>query len=65
MVGTGRATPCRNCMDRLKKHYCHLAEGWLLARKAAWALSWCMATDSADYCMLINEWCGQSYETAY
>ena len=30
--------------------------GWFLARKAAWALSGCMATDSADYYMLVNEW---------
>ena len=43
-------------MDRLRKHYSHLAEGWFLARKAAWSLSGCMATDSADYYMLVNEW---------
>ena len=42
-------------MDRLTKHS-HLAEGWFLARKAAWALSGCVTTDNADYCMLINEW---------
>ena len=53
MVGTGRATPPHDCMDRLRKHYSHLAEGWFLA---AWALSGCMATDSADYYMLVNEW---------
>ena len=34
----------------------HLAEGWFLARKAAWSLSGCMATDNADYYMLVNEW---------
>ena len=56
MVGTGRATPRPDCMDRLRKHYSHLAEGWLLARKAAWVLSGCMATDSADYYMPVNEW---------
>ena len=55
MVGTRRATPRSDCMDRLRKHYSHLAEGWFLARKAAWALSGCMATDSADYYMLVNE----------
>ena len=49
MVGTRRATPRSDCMDRLRKHYSHLAEGWFLARKAAWSLSGCMATDSADY----------------
>ena len=48
MVGTRRATPRSDCMGRLKKHYSHLAEGWFLARKAAWSLSGCMATDSAD-----------------
>ena len=54
MAGTGRATPHPDCMDRLRKHYSHLAEGWFLARKAAWSLSGCMATDSADYYMLVN-----------
>ena len=43
-------------MDRLRKHYSHLAEGWFLARKAAWVLRGCMATDSADHYMLCNEW---------
>ena len=56
MVGTRRATPRSDCMDRLRKHYSHLAEGWFLARKAAWSLRGCMATDSADYYMLVNEW---------
>ena len=56
MVGTGRATSRPDCMDRLKKHYSHHVEGRFLARKAAWALSRCMATDSADYYMLVNEW---------
>ena len=68
MVGTGRATPRPDSMDRLRKHYSHLAEGWFLARKAAWpwALSGCMATDtSADYYMLVNEWAWSSHETAY
>ena len=49
MVGIGRAIPRPDCMDRLRKHYPHLPESWFLARKAAWALSGCMATDSADY----------------
>ena len=55
-----RATPCPDFMDRLRKHCSHLAEGWFLARKASWALSGCMAADSADY-----SGCGQSHETAY
>ena len=38
MVGTwARSHP--DCMDRLRKHYFHLVEGWFLARKAAWSLS--------------------------
>ena len=53
MVGTRRATPRPDCMDRLRKHHPHL-EGWFLARKAAWSLSGCMATDSADYYMLVK-----------
>jgi len=48
MVGTEWA--------RLTQHYSHLVEGWFLARKAALALSGCMTTDSADYCMLVNDW---------
>jgi len=56
MVGTQRATPRPDCMDRLRKHYSHLAEGWFLARMAACALSGCMVADSADYYMLVNEW---------
>jgi len=68
MVGncTGRATPCPDCIDKLRKHYSHLAEGWFLTRKAAnWALSRCMATNSADYCKLVMSGCGQSHETTY
>ena len=30
MVGTQRATPRSDCIDRLRKHYSHLAEGWFL-----------------------------------
>ena len=65
MVGTQRASPRSDCMDKLRKYYSNLAEGWFLARMAAWSLSGCMATDSADYYMLVNGGCGQSYETAY
>ena len=56
MVGTRWATPCPDCMDRLRKHYSHHAEGWLLARKAACYLSGCKATYSTDYYMLVNGW---------
>ena len=55
-LAPGGLPPRPDYMDRLRKHYSHLAEGWFLARKAAWALSGCMATDSADYYMLVNEW---------
>ena len=54
MVGTRWATPRPDCMDRLRKHYSHLAE--YLARKAAWSLSGCMATIVLDYYTLVNEW---------
>ena len=36
--------------------YSHLVGGSFLAAKAVWALSGCMTTESADYCMLVNEW---------
>ena len=39
-----------------RKHYSHLVVGSFLTRKAAWALSGCMTTESADCCMLVNEW---------
>ena len=51
-LGPGR--PPR--MDGVRKHYSRLAGSWFLARLAAWALSGCMTTHSADYCMLVNEW---------
>ena len=31
MVGTGWATSCPDCMDRLRKHYSHLVGGSFLA----------------------------------
>ena len=34
MVDTRRATSRHDCMDWVRKHYSHLAEGWFLARKA-------------------------------
>ena len=56
MVGTGWANSCSGCMDRLRKCYCHLVGGLFLAGKTAWALSGCLTTESAGYCMLVNEW---------
>jgi len=56
MVGTGWATSHPDCMDMLRKHYSHLVGSWFLARKVVWAMSGCMAIDSVDHCMLMNEW---------
>ena len=56
MVGIRWANSRPGCMDRLRKRYSHLVGVSFLAGKAAWALSGCMTTESADYCMLINEW---------
>ena len=56
MVGTGWANSCPGCMDRLRKCYSHLVGGSFLARKVAWTLSRCMTTESADYCIFVNEW---------
>ena len=56
MVGTEWANSCPGCMDRLRKRYFHLVEGSFLAEKVAWTRSGCMTTESADYCMLVNEW---------
>ena len=59
MVGARWATSRPDCMDRLRKHYPHLVEGWFLVKKAAWALSGCMATNSAECCMLVKSGRGQ------
>ena len=56
MVGTGWANSCPGCMDRLRKRYSHLVGGPFLAGKVVWTLRGCMQTESADYCMLVNEW---------
>ena len=56
VVRTGWANSCPGCMDRLRKRYSHLVGGSFLTGKAAWALSGCMTTESADCCMLVNEW---------
>ena len=41
----GGPPPALTAWTGLEKHCSHLVEGWFLARKAAWALSGCMATD--------------------
>ena len=56
IAGTRWANSCPGCMNRLRKRYSHLVVGSFLAGKAAWALSRYMTTESADYCMLVNEW---------
>ena len=43
-------------MDRLGKRYSHLVGGSFQAGKATWDLSGCLTNESADYCMLVNEW---------
>ena len=45
-------------MDKFRKHYSHLMGGSFPAVKAAWALSRCLTTESADYCMLVNHGVG-------
>ena len=56
MVGTRWANSFPGCMDRLRKCYSHLVGGSFLAGEAAWVLSGCLTTESADYCMLVKEW---------
>ena len=54
MVGTGWASSHPGCMDRLKKRHSYLVGGSFLAGKVAWAMSGCLTTKSADYCMLVS-----------
>ena len=56
VVRTGWPNSCPGCTDRLRKRYSHLLRGLFLAGKAAWTLSWFLTTESAEYCMLVNEW---------
>ena len=43
-----------NATHRLRKCYSHFLGGSFLAGKAG--LSGCLTTESADHCMLVNEW---------
>ena len=43
-------------MSRLRKRYSHYSGGSFLAGKPSLALSVCLPTQSADHCMLVNEW---------
>ena len=56
VVSTRYANSCPGCMSRLRKRYSHLLGGSFLAGKASRALSGCVPTESANYCMLVNEW---------
>ena len=56
VVGTGWANSRPGCMSRLRKCYSHPSVGSFLAGKASWALSGCLPIESADHCMLVNEW---------
>ena len=56
MVGNWLANSRPGCTSRLRKRYSHLLGGSYLAGKASWAPSRCLPTESADYCMLVNEW---------
>ena len=56
MVGIGWANSQPGCMSKLRKCYFHLSGGSFLAGKASCALSGSLPIESADCCMLINEW---------
>ena len=43
-------------MNRLIKCYPYQLGGSFLSGKASLALSGCLPSEDADYCMLINEW---------
>ena len=55
-VGNGWANSCPGCMSKLRKRFSHLLGGSFLAGKASWGPSGCLPNDSADYCMVVNEW---------
>ena len=41
------------CVAMFELSHCR---GFISGREGWWALSGCMTTESADYCMLVNEW---------
>ena len=55
MVGTGLANSRPGCMSRLRKRCSYFLGGLFLAGKASWAPSGCLPTESAGYCILVNE----------
>ena len=56
IVGTGWVNSQTGCMNRLIKCYPYQLGGSFLSGKASLALSRCLPSEDADYCMLINEW---------
>ena len=48
--GCKRTNSCPDCMSRVRKRFPHFLKGSFSA------LSGCLPTKSADYCMLVNEW---------
>ena len=56
MVGTRWANSQPGCMSRLRKCYSRLSGGSFQPGKVSWALSGCLPIESADHCMLVNEW---------
>ena len=56
MVGTGWANSQPGCMSRLMKMLLSPFWGSFQAGKVSWALSGCLPIESADHCMLVNEW---------
>ena len=56
MVVTGQVTSCPECMDRLTNATPPCRE-LISGKEGCLGSEWvCMATNSTDYCMLINEW---------
>ena len=56
MIDTCWAYSCLGGMNRLGKRNSNLVGDSFLAGKTAWALSRCLRTENAHYCMLVNEW---------
>ena len=56
ILATGLANSCPGCMSMLRKCYSRLLGGSFLAGKASWAPRECLPTESADYCMRVNDW---------
>ena len=62
MVDTGRATARPDCMDRLRKHFPHLAEGWFLV---LWLCVGVWQPIVLTITCSLMSGCGQSHKTAH